>query len=129
MSAEKSLKYLVRELVSKVEACQAGLAEFRHRLEKDADNAFEWGMNPMMFAANEKIAKQLLEHIKRLKDNGNSDEAILKTLYKGLQREAISKARWPERSTSPTANIMAQERGMVYAEWFTKVETYMSLED
>jgi hypothetical protein len=128
MSAEKSLKYLVREIETKLEMCDQALKEFATRLEKDADQAFEWGMNAMMYAANQKVCNQLLAHIKRLQENYPEPYDVLRIVHRGLRDEAINKARWPERSTSPTANIMSQERGMALAEWYSKVDVYITQE-
>lgn len=125
MSAEQSLKYLERELECKLDEANKGLAEFRNRLEKEPAIAFEWGGNAMMYAAHHKVITQITTSLPRLKENYPEAGDVLRVLHKGLQTETLNAARMPKRSTSPIANVMDQEVGMAYAEWFNKVDHYI----
>lgn len=126
--AEKKMSYLQRALEAKLEEANLGLAEFKHKLERDPASAFEWGGNAMMYAAHIKIIKQIQASITRLSENYPEVGDVLKVIRNGLRTEAINAARSPKRSTSPIANVMEQEVGMAYAEWYNIVFNYVDTE-
>lgn len=84
------------------------LTKFRDRLTKvleDGDSAavspFEWSFETFQAAAHYDLCRTVLAWLER----GATVEQVVKL----LQEKVLHGARSPSRSTSPTANLMAEE--------------------
>lgn len=106
------------------------LAAFALKLSANAASAFEWSYNSFEDAAKQTAAQYLLELIARGRNAGDeysarSSEAILRELARLFNAEVLRKARWPERSTSPTSNAMSLCMMAAHAELLHTLNRYV----
>lgn len=97
---EGKLAYVCRRAASDAESAEKALAEFAAKLAQDPAYALGWSIKSFEQAAALAVAKE----VRRAFEQG----ATFDELRSVAMREALRGARSPERSTSPTSNLMAQ---------------------
>ena len=106
---EDQLAYVCRRAQHDIESAEKALAEFAAKLAQDPAYALSWGTRSFEHAAKLKVAQWLRTGVIEA-------GATLEALRSEATREAMRGARSPERSTSPTSNLMSQCMTAAWAE-------------
>ncbi len=101
---EKKLAYIARRQVDKLApgAWEARVAKFAEELVKHPAHTLQWSHNMFTAAAEYELAK-LVKHIV---EKGHTYEVLINE----ISQRVIQGASSPARSTSPTSNLMEQEK-------------------
>lgn len=106
----------IRFLKSAIESAEAQIAKFQVRFNEDPAYALSWGGEVFQASANRKVFKMVLSALE--------DGAEVETVMSIVMDRIMSKARFPESSTSPTSNLMSQCEMIAYAETLSSMKRY-----
>lgn len=98
----------IKSLESSVETLQGAMDRFATRFAEDPVDALSWGHGTFQDAAKLNVAQGLLRMIAEGREHGSTDMEIFQEMRRVLLRNALQGARYPECSTSPSSNLMAQ---------------------
>lgn len=101
-----SLEKLKRRAEGWVEVYTIRCAEWAIKFNKNPYDALDWSDRTFEHAARLAVAQQVLESIAQFEDKKDHDntETAAALLIEALKRDALSQARWPQRSTSIVSN-------------------------
>ena len=117
----KSKHEILQEIIDQAEHelnhAQAKLAEWQERFANDAREALLWSTSIFDLAAQERVLKEFFYYVS---DDGPWELAkpeMALAFYSETRKTMLNKTRWPERSTSPAANLMDQAENAARAEF------------
>ena len=111
-------------LQSRIEVNTLNLAEWAHKFAADPLYQLRWADGTFAAAATNKVALEALAILNR-PATGERPAVTLAQLRKHVQAQALRGARYPERSTSASANLAHQCETAAYAEmleWLDEAE-------
>lgn len=114
---------LVRLTDRRIEEARDTLAAFAAKLTEHPDHTLTWGMEAFRAAASFKVNAIVKQWLDAAADDANDNvtpENVVEKITEHFTRDALSAARNPSRSTSPTSNLMEQEIASAKAEWLDK---------
>lgn len=100
-----------RRLQSVIETAESQTTKWAERFAANPADAFEWADDALQAAARLELARGVLAAMDR-PENPLSEEG----LRDYLTSQVLAKARYSERSSSRTSNMMARERLAAMAE-------------
>lgn len=106
-----SLTRLVEEATHEVQVARDAINKWTEKLLKDPAYEMSWSGDQFRNAARHKVWSSVLCDCEAVKDKENAMELLVKEYQKTVLRGAM----YPERSTSPASNLMAQEMTMMWA--------------
>lgn len=112
----KSKASTIIMLKSAIDMAEGQIAKFQTRFNEDPAYALSWGGEVYQAAANRKVFKMILVALE--------DGAEIENVVSTLQDRVMSKARFPENSTSPASNLMSQCEMIAYAEALSSLKGY-----
>lgn len=108
---EMRLAYVARRMKNQLQSAEGVLADFAEKLAEDPSYALSWGMRSFEAAAERYVSLLVKSYV--------VSGATYDDLKSMATKEALRGARFPERSTSVTSNLMAQ---CTTAAWAALVE-------
>jgi hypothetical protein len=107
--SEDKREILLKRAQSDIVSRDTEVEKFRKDLDEHPAYALEWAHKVYTAVARGMVADNI--HI-YLSNNEDLDE-----LYTYVQREALRRARYPERSTSVCSNLLERDTGSAWAQW------------
>ena len=98
---------LAANLKGQISCAEVTLAKWQARLAEDPSYAFQWSSDAFKAAATLDVLRPVVVAV----ENG----AKLEDIVKHVNSQALRAARYPERSTSAQSNVLAQDKGAVWA--------------
>lgn len=106
-----SIARLIEEATYEVEVAKAAIDKWTAKLLLNPSYEMSWSGDAFAQAARHKVWKDLLEGAESVKDRDDAMNLIIKECQRNVTRGAM----YPERSTSPASNLMAQEITIAWA--------------
>lgn len=114
-------------------AAKKDLVEFSEKLAKSPAYALSWSASAFQAAAKVEAAAYITQSIESLTES-LADEygppsflKVLEVIREGLLAAVVRGGRYPERSTSPQSNVMAQDIVAAKGEWLDKIEAQIRM--
>lgn len=106
----------IRSLKGAIESAESQIAKFQVRFNEDPAYALSWGGEVFQASGNRKVFKMVLVAL----EDGAEVEAVMSTVMDRI----MSKARFPESSSSTTSNLMSQCEMVAYTEVYSMMKGY-----
>lgn len=103
----KTLEHLSEAALYEVSSAESRIKSFADKMLKDPAYELAWGGDAFSAAARIKVWSSVHAYIHE--NPLIADEIRVENVKKEAMNNVIRGARYPERSTSPTSNLMAQE--------------------
>jgi len=113
ISSDK-MEMLAKRLQSDIDSGQKMVDEFREKLGEHPAYALEWAHKVYRSVAQAQVAENLKAFIEH---NEDFDE-----LLAYVTREAIRRAKYPERSTSICSNLLDRDSAAAWGEWAERLD-------
>ncbi len=103
---------LVATLEGRVKRAADEIAKFTGKLATSPSPAYdlEWSGEVFTAAARLEVGRRMLGSLGR-------EEVDVQAFLRAITDQALRDSRWPKRSTSVVANLMAQEVAATWADW------------
>lgn len=100
-----------------LESAQAELTSFTEALANDPAHAMKWSDKAFIAAANVRMSKEVLHAL-------DAQGVTVEQIRQHAQGIVARAARYPERSSSPSHNLMAQEQAAAWARLLDRLDYF-----
>lgn len=98
-------------------SAELSLVEFEDRFKENPSHALDWAIGTFEAAARKKIWTFVLN----IEQRDRSNEEVVSLIAAHALNEAVNGARWPQRSTEPSSNLMHQCMTQAWANLYCEV--------